>query len=302
MLLTISEAAKLIGVCENTLRDWDENSKFRAVRTDGGHRRYSLDQVRKYLEDHQKVEESFEQLSENDKLIDKWQGMLEGISEVDKRGLAVLLENGSSYYCTNQNNFFTKEEYLWLTKESWIRTKLRKMVTVQPLLWPCGLVYFLNGNSVESEAVAAKTTKYDFKIFGNAAFDKVKDLYADVIAAELDMLMLDMLPRVNIETFEEALANKSIVSLKHHCDYVLAPENVINRLKARYESNNVHLCSIATMLDSDSFLPVAAVGRYPAMLTLPIFAPYILITVGPSLANGMHSCLLRVGSYVKSSK
>jgi excisionase family DNA binding protein len=37
-LLSISEACKLMDVCENTLRDWDIEGKFRAERSSGGHR------------------------------------------------------------------------------------------------------------------------------------------------------------------------------------------------------------------------------------------------------------------------
>jgi excisionase family DNA binding protein len=49
-MLSISEAARLMGVHENTLRDWDIENKFKASRTVGGHRRYSLSDIRNYLD------------------------------------------------------------------------------------------------------------------------------------------------------------------------------------------------------------------------------------------------------------
>jgi putative resolvase len=49
-LLTISEAARLVGVCVGTLREWDRSGVLRpSSRTPGGHRRYSLDDLRAFL-------------------------------------------------------------------------------------------------------------------------------------------------------------------------------------------------------------------------------------------------------------
>lgn len=40
MLLSLNRAAKLLGVHPDTLREWDEQGTFKALRTKGGHRRY----------------------------------------------------------------------------------------------------------------------------------------------------------------------------------------------------------------------------------------------------------------------
>lgn len=313
MLLSISEAAKLMSVCENTLRDWDESGKFRSVRTEGGHRRYSLEQVRDYLEENQKIENKNEEYCENDKLINKWYHMLEDVhDEIDKRVLAVLLENAASFDKEHEN-FFETEVYLWLTKASWLRCGLRKMVTVQPILGPCGLIFYLAGNSIQSEAVAAKTTMYNFKIFSNAEFgtqvkhdiacDVLKELYANTIAAELDSMILNMLPRTNIEVLQDALAVRSIESLGALYDYIIGPTTLIEKLKKTDFADSVLLYEIPTMLDPDSFLPVVSAGRYPQnKLSLPIFSPYVLITVGPMLMTGVRSCMLRAGTFLKPSE
>jgi len=45
-LVSISKAAKILGVSEITLRRWDEEGKLVASKTEGGHRRYDLSKIR----------------------------------------------------------------------------------------------------------------------------------------------------------------------------------------------------------------------------------------------------------------
>lgn len=44
-LVSIKEAAELLGVSKSRLRAWDDNGKFPAVRTPGGQRRYRLSDI-----------------------------------------------------------------------------------------------------------------------------------------------------------------------------------------------------------------------------------------------------------------
>lgn len=48
-LITISEAAKILGVSIDTLRRWDKSGKFSSIRKPSGHRYYSLSDVNDYL-------------------------------------------------------------------------------------------------------------------------------------------------------------------------------------------------------------------------------------------------------------
>jgi|LFRM01.1.fsa_nt_gb DNA-binding transcriptional MerR regulator len=50
-LLTITDTAKLLGICPQTLRNWEkrENFPFRIYHTLGGHRRYSLEEIKEFL-------------------------------------------------------------------------------------------------------------------------------------------------------------------------------------------------------------------------------------------------------------
>jgi excisionase family DNA binding protein len=45
-LVSISKAAKLLGVSEITLRRWDEAGRLVATKTEGGHRRYDLSKIK----------------------------------------------------------------------------------------------------------------------------------------------------------------------------------------------------------------------------------------------------------------
>jgi len=50
-LITISEAAELLGVSVDTLRRWDEKGQLTATRSEGGHRYYSKEQIENYSKD-----------------------------------------------------------------------------------------------------------------------------------------------------------------------------------------------------------------------------------------------------------
>ncbi len=50
-LLSISKAAKFLGVSIDTLRRWDLKGKFKALKSSGGHRYYSKDQLESFVSD-----------------------------------------------------------------------------------------------------------------------------------------------------------------------------------------------------------------------------------------------------------
>jgi excisionase family DNA binding protein len=50
-LISISEAASVLGVSIDTLRRWDESGKLVSLKTNGGHRKYSRSQVELFLND-----------------------------------------------------------------------------------------------------------------------------------------------------------------------------------------------------------------------------------------------------------
>jgi excisionase family DNA binding protein len=306
-LLTISEASRLIGVCENTLRDWDDSGVFRATRTEGGHRRYSLGQVREYLEENPskpkfRKETTFYKSGEKfAEILERWEKTpyLAEVEGKDKKALAVLLYNAHLYSEACPDNGFSQDELLWLTAAGWKRSKVWKMVSVQPMDMPCCLAYYsvfaANGFSVESEAVAATTIPYHFKIFVKAKFESIKEIYADAIAAELDQIMCEeLLPKINVENLLKA---DLPFNLKKLFDYLMAPESILQSLKDQCDVSGVDLFEIGPVLDPDSFLLNAYGGRYPDKpLQLPIFCPYLLITPAPITSPGtLRGAMLRAG-------
>ena len=55
LLLSISEASKILGVSEAALRQWTDEGKIRAFITPGGHRRYSETELKRFVTAHQKT-------------------------------------------------------------------------------------------------------------------------------------------------------------------------------------------------------------------------------------------------------
>jgi excisionase family DNA binding protein len=54
-LVSISEASHVLGVSEAALRHWTDEGKIKAFITPGGHRRYSIVDLKKFISSHQKV-------------------------------------------------------------------------------------------------------------------------------------------------------------------------------------------------------------------------------------------------------
>ena len=50
-LISIGEAASILGVSIDTLRRWDQNGKLRSIKTEGGHRNYIRSQIEVFLND-----------------------------------------------------------------------------------------------------------------------------------------------------------------------------------------------------------------------------------------------------------
>lgn len=47
--VSVSKAADLLGICKDTLREWDRQGKLVPVRTQGNHRRYKLEDIERLL-------------------------------------------------------------------------------------------------------------------------------------------------------------------------------------------------------------------------------------------------------------
>lgn len=326
VLLSISEAAKLIQVCENTLRDWDIEGKFKAQRTDGGHRRYNLDKIRDfisnkenkdliqmvnkwefdgYVSDTKNSQNKFPLNKEIPKLVNKWEslGYLSDIEkDKDKNCMAILLENCLLSRNVMSNPIFSTEQALWLTKESWIRCKFRGLLSVQPMTGPTCLSFFIEKNEnslkIESEAVGAKTVGANFKFFNKANFDSIKDVYADSIASEIDNIIFNLLVKNNIINLLDDLIEGDC-DIKSLCDYLILPKAIIEKIPNNH-LNGVDLFEIPTVLNPNTFDVLFCGGKYPeSNFSFPILHPFVVFQEGPSFLNYTSSCMLRFGSLSK---
>lgn len=314
MLLSINEAAKLMLVCENTLRDWDIEGKFKAQRTDGGHRRYSLDQIRDFTSKKenkellQKVKEwPIYGCSKSNNVVEitsKWEnlGYLSDIeNKLEKDCMAILLENCLLRRQVVSDPIFSTEQALWLTKESWIRCRFKKMLSIQPVTNPVALSFFLvnykDSFKIESEAVCAKSIAANFKFFNKANFDSVKDIYADTIALEIDGIIFNLIEKNN--TLSEEFLTTYKFDAKSLCDYLIAPQSVIEKIPKDYLSN-IDIFEIPCVLDPDSLRVLFCAGKYPkSNFNFPIFHPYVIFQEGPSFLNSTSSCFLRFATFTE---
>lgn len=44
-LLTLTEVSEILNISKQTLRNWDKNGKLKAIKTEGGHRRYKREDI-----------------------------------------------------------------------------------------------------------------------------------------------------------------------------------------------------------------------------------------------------------------
>lgn len=308
-LLSIGEAAKLMDVHKNTLRDWDIEKKFKAHRTAGGHRRYTLKQIREYLDD-----KSTQPLGGcKSDIIKKWEakGYLDDCeSKNDKENLAILLDNCYNHCChdPSSNKVFSTNQILWLTQQGWLRSKFKKIVSVQTMSGPASILYTKKKNKansivLDSVPVAAKATKYNFSIFPKADFEKIKDIYADAIANGIDLYIISNIPnKCNPEVFLD-FSTATGEKIDNEYDYIITSEEITETLKKRKNFENINLYSIPPILDPETFTLIAVAGKFPkSYLDPPIFAPYILALETPITAANVAGLFMRTGWHGEDEK
>lgn len=298
-LLSISEAAKLMGVCENTLRDWDIEKKFIATRTDGNHRRYSLNQIREYLDKQAAEVRKVAVMSSTDQLINKYAKELEDVTNPQERKqLAILIDNMLPSH-NKENQTFSTSQIIRLTKETWKRIRFKKMISIQPLTSPCGFVYYMKEQNkksmIDSSPVAVRTCVSNFSIFTKANFEDVWLLYAEELAAEFDMLILDYLPRITCEFLSSDLSQLTKQDVNSMFDYIIASDGLLKPLRSLEAFSDVDLCIVPyTKLCPKMFDLVYAAGKYPtSLLTTPTFVPFVLLQEGPKMGAGIANLLSR---------
>lgn len=224
----------------------------------------------------------------------KWKSELQDCAPDDQKVLSILLENLTSFFeiktsCVSVN--YTLEECIWLGKQAWLRSKLKRIVNVKPISRPVELVHFAkvkNDNLIiKSKAVTAKTTRCNFSIFEKAPFSYLKEIYADTLAASIDAYIFrnygNYFNLENIAIIEEL-----------NCDFVVANQMTLDTLSKMDKRLDLYL--MPPILDPKTFCLKGIVGKYPdSDLTLPFFCPYSLFTEGPLHLNNTREIFLRAG-------
>lgn len=204
----------------------------------------------------------------------------------EKEILEILLENCSllksaSEYRKEYTDVFSRDEALWLTKESWERCRLKNLVSIQPMIAPTSLAHYQEGDSIKDVAIPARVYIYDFKVFSKVKFDEIKNSYADIIASHLDGLILDLIRQKYLK-FEEELYVKKY-------DFIASPKHLFNELKSHHKETDIlEINEVTTML----------AGQYPKnVFELPIFCPYILLDEFPTEHEGVFGLRYRGGDF-----
>jgi hypothetical protein len=288
-MLNIGETAKLLGVCENTLRKWDEDGYFAATKTIGGHRRYSMEKIRNYLNENQKEEE-----------LILWEPEEEKIPDItNSKNLSILLENCELFYEQQKDTGLSVEDLLWLTENIWNKSKFIKLISVQAAKYPASLIFYqADNNSLKSDAVAVRTLKFNTPMFSEKYFNYMKEIYAEQLAKEIDIHIMKVLYKKNKIDVNVIIDCDQQIILNQFYDYIAASKHVIANLKNRNNiiTDNVELIEIECV-DAE-FKLMAIGGKYLTnVLTLPICVPYNLVYIGPMLETGLRSFLTRIAFY-----
>jgi len=296
-LLTAKEVSKLSGISETRLLELDTYGKFKSHKVINGEHYYTLQGTRNYLADYDKLKKGH---NTKEEILEKWREHLSPdgryLDNYEKHTLAILLDNAflANTVCTFENNL-SPEQIIWLVQQSWIRSKFKKMVNIQPVLGPAAMVYW--GNPIQDDCVSATTQKYATGLFKKGNFEQLKDTYANAIAEEIDLYIFRNLHKLNKCSIESILdcATQGSFRLSDNYNYIIAPKTQINALRNLNSCQGVHLFEIEAMLDPDSFSVMAVAGKYPhTFFDLPIFAPYVLINQLPTI-SGIIGLAMRAG-------
>lgn len=237
-----------------------------------------------------------------DDLGQYWRRHLEGVEEKDLQMLTVLIENSVLAF---KSGFPTmdSQKVAWLVRESWLRCRFRKMVSVEAIEGPVGLVYFQDKETLRmaSEATAAKTFKCHIDISADAT-DSDFEGYANALAKFLERHIVEHLPMCDAADIEDCVFDAPRgAKLSSLYDYLIVPEAMADRLRTYEATEGMDVYGMAAMLHPKDFYVVAVAGKYPTShWSLPVFSPYMIS--GESLIRSMTPQLfLRAGWMTEES-
>lgn len=230
-LLTISEAARISGVTEKTLREWDASGKLKAFRTKGGHRRYRIGDLRQGKLVSPSI---YDDLVLSDQLhYDKSKEPLHQFwlerDQVNKgeQDLSVLLSTVKAFCSASSIELDANhdyETYIEVTKAIWRSMSAKQFVMIHPLMGPCGLIFYMQQKSkidneidmkVESMAVNSRTESYRATANFNYRLEENTEAFGKMLARELDVQILENM-KTELSMDEEMLMTKTLAPKPDH--------------------------------------------------------------------------------------
>ena len=212
--------------------------------------------------------------------------------------METLLRNCRNQYAFFDNPVITLDQALWLTEEIFKRSLLKEMVCIHPMDGPNDLI------SVNNKKIPVTSKIHVFKtsIFKQADFDVVRNLYADAMAHELDMVILGNLIKTNKLLSADMLPDPEFArEISIDNDYIIGPKTFIDGLIKINVNIEKYVCPV--LLDQDTFLPIVVAGNYPENKSIPsqkdqhVFCPYILFSEQPVSSLLTLSPYMRYGWY-----
>lgn len=197
----------------------------------------------------------------------------------DQKVLSILLENTQyDQSISNEEPIFTKEQRARIVRQAWLDCKLKNVASVQPLLGPVGSAFYNFESTIQSAEVGARTqAEYTISIVDKDSIETDIDFYARSLATQMDRFIAARMKNTcNIENIID-LTSQYDQPLKPVYDYIACNENYVNILKERKAVEGIDLIVIPTMIDEDTFAPIALAGKYPTFFQAPIFMPYVLV-------------------------
>lgn len=291
--VSIKQAAQLLNVSENTLREWDKNGKFPASRTSGSHRRYNIDAIRNHLMSN-KVKETVvctpkactNYDKEAERALDLHRGYVGHIEDdLEAKNLALLIENNFLYYelaTKTDESLISNQQLARLITMAWSLCQFTKYVSVKTMLGPVGLAEYIDNrsNRKTKEFGVRISAITSFEIFPDENFETCKEFYAKRLASYIDSLILNHLPNISEEQVEAffnkyvSLGNPDIVC------YLIAPKKIIEKHKS-LEEIGVQFHKIPYV--TQNTVTVMKAGFYRKdNKSLPQFCPY-LFSVKPTI-------------------
>lgn len=301
-LVSIAEASRLLSVHQNTLRSWDSKNKFSLIKSKGGHRRYLLKEIETYLDEKDIpdcLKEPFEirEQYDSNELLSKWNDHLAECETKNERiNLSILLENCEKTESLQfTNKIFTLDQVLWLTKHGWLKSKFRKLVSVQASLGPATTVSVQDEKSkIRKEIVSVHGGNYIFRFFEKAKFESIKDVYTQLIANGIDDYIIKILRKKQINNIYDFLYAK--IELKPVFDWIILSKSKAEKVIESGLANGVDIFVSDDIVSLDASLNMSFGGKYPVNnVESPVFVPYVIFNYTPGFIQGTFGTNYRVG-------